>query len=217
MLSLVEPHMSSPARHVFIGMISLALHAGLIFHFWQSEPVILMGTGTTTQVVNVQIFPLQVDKVQPAKKPVPVLGIKRPVMPQPKPKRHKQPSAPKTISPRKPPAIAQDSTRDSSSAIAAPSVVKPTEVQGLQNYASRIWQKIAEHGSKGIHVEGRVVVNFSLTSTGEIRTLRIAQSSGNEELDALALVSIRQASPFGPAPANISEADLVFDIPFHFH
>ncbi|GEM_PF-4928242 len=216
MLSLFGSHMSNPPRHIFIGVISLALHAGLIFHFWQYEPVTLMGTGATTQVVNVQIFPLQVDKVQPAKKPVPVLEIKRPAASSPKPKQRTQPSAPKTQPPPKP-AIVHDSARDSSSAIAAPSVVKPTEAEGLQNYASHIWQKIAEHGSKGIHVEGRVVVNFSLTLTGEIRTLRIAQSSGNDALDARALSSIRQAAPFGPTPANISEADLVFDIPFHFH
>lgn len=211
MRSLFETHMSNPYRHIIMILISLALHAGLIIHLWRYEPAAIMGTGAVTNVVNVQIFSLKKVRSEKTARKRPVPERTNSVSLPEKPGRHKPQSTPGTQSPEK-----ADLASDTSIAIAPSSEARPTEAEGFQNYASRIWQKIAERGSGGIHVEGIVVISFSLNVAGEIRTLHIAQSSGNEALDALALDRIKTAAPFGPAPANISEADLVFDVPIHF-
>lgn len=86
----------------------------------------------------------------------------------------------------------------------------------LQHYAVGLWARIAAHKRHGLHRAGHVQVTFALDSQGHLLWVKLAQSSGDAGLDAAALMSVRAAAPFQPAPAGLVAADLVFTIPFDF-
>ncbi|HUD51870.1 energy transducer TonB, partial [Parvibaculum sp.] len=98
----------------------------------------------------------------------------------------------------------------------APSISAETRAAGIRAYGSLVWRRIAERKPKGIHLPGTAYVNFALTGEGAIAAIRIARSSGNPELDAMALRTIESAAPFDPPPSGLAPQDLVFEIPFNF-
>ena len=60
--------------------------------------------------------------------------------------------------------------------------------------------------------DGRVVVRFSLSADGEVRSTAVDTSSGNPALDAEALETVRRASPF-PARPRRADGDSAFLVP----
>ncbi|HUD52000.1 energy transducer TonB, partial [Parvibaculum sp.] len=98
----------------------------------------------------------------------------------------------------------------------APSISAETRAAGIRAYGSLVWRRIAERKPKGIHLPGTAYVNFALTDEGAIAAIRVARSSGNPELDAMALRTIEAAAPFDPPPPGLTSQDLVFEIPFNF-
>lgn len=87
----------------------------------------------------------------------------------------------------------------------------------LDAYGRVLWARIAAHKPKGLRLVGRTGVSFTVAADGSLLAARIAQPSGNEELNLLALQAVRAAAPFPPPPpAVVGTQPLTFDIPFAF-
>jgi TonB family protein len=65
-------------------------------------------------------------------------------------------------------------------------------------------------------IEGKLLVVFSLGRQGEMKAIRIAESSGHEILDAEAARAIRSGAPFPPFPGNITVARLNIKASFDY-
>lgn len=87
----------------------------------------------------------------------------------------------------------------------------------LAQYNRAIWQRIAAHKPKGVHLPGRTLVSFTVAANGALQGAAIAQPSGNDELDRLALSTVRAAAPLPPLPPALGTQPLSFEIPFAFH
>lgn len=83
-------------------------------------------------------------------------------------------------------------------------------------YASRLWQHIAARRPHGTQLRGTVVVRFRLSPAGSLLDAGIASSSGNLNLDRIALRCLRQAAPMPPPPDGLTGDQLVFTVPVEF-
>jgi protein TonB len=86
----------------------------------------------------------------------------------------------------------------------------------ILNYAARIRAILARHKPAGDGHRGTARISFGLTEAGDLSYVQVASSSGKATLDQAALGAVRQAAPFGPAPADASLDQLRFTIPFYF-
>ena len=131
-------------------------------------------------------------------------------------KREKLPLRPKEPAPViAAPAAPATSTPSDGDALMS-SAAAETRAAGRRAYGRLVWTRIAERKPAGIRLAGTAHVTFSVTADGAIGAIAIDRSSGNAELDALALRTIRGAAPFAPPPAGLATEDLVFEIPFNF-
>jgi len=64
--------------------------------------------------------------------------------------------------------------------------------------------------------EGAVRISFNLSSSGEIKDVRLLGSSGIDELDAEAVNAVKRASPFLPFPSEFGKSELRFDVDIVF-
>lgn len=113
-------------------------------------------------------------------------------------------------SPRKRPSSAP-------SVASAGSAAKASASRGaLIAYRSRVQSHLASRRPAGIGVSGRVVIGFSLTSSGGLGHASVTRSSGNPALDRLALATVRAAAPFPAPPAGSRPGDLRFAFPYTF-
>ncbi len=62
----------------------------------------------------------------------------------------------------------------------------------------------------------QAVLAFRLERTGLVKQLRVAQSSGHSEYDAIARRAVNAASPFPPFPPTITESSLDISFTFSF-
>ncbi|MGO9147569.1 MAG: TonB family protein [Desulfomonilia bacterium] len=69
-----------------------------------------------------------------------------------------------------------------------------------------VWKYPDEAIQKG--QEGRVSISFELNSNGELIDISILESSGSSSLDTASTAAVKQASPFGPLPKDISDKPL---------
>jgi len=69
-----------------------------------------------------------------------------------------------------------------------------------------VWKYPDEAIQKG--QEGKVSISFMLNSNGEIIDIGILKSSGSDSLDTASTAAVKQASPFGPLPKDISDKPL---------
>ncbi|MEW5839278.1 MAG: energy transducer TonB [Pseudomonadota bacterium] len=70
--------------------------------------------------------------------------------------------------------------------------------------------------SRRMGEEGRVVVEFSVSASGEVSGLRIKSGSGSERLDEAALQAVRDAAPFPPFPEGVRRTEWSFSLPLVF-
>lgn len=69
----------------------------------------------------------------------------------------------------------------------------------IANYPSRVMRRISRTRRERVNVSGTAIVTFSLSTSGGLASVSIARSSGNAEIDQVALNHVRRAAPF-PAP-----------------
>lgn len=154
-----------------------------------------------------------------------------PPPPAPPPPRPRKPAAPrKPASAEKSPAEAAGdgpSTPDSppveavfpaAPAAAAPPASSPGGIDedSLRVYGQLVWAWIMRAKPRDVQVPGTSLIRFALTPDGTVAFVEIAESSGKEALDRLAVETVGKASPFPPPPAGAGASQLTFTIPFQF-
>lgn len=72
--------------------------------------------------------------------------------------------------------------------------------QAAANYGNEVMRRIQRTRQERAPARGVAVVAFRIAASGQLAAVSIAQSSGNAELDAIALNHIRRAAPFPPPP-----------------
>lgn len=86
----------------------------------------------------------------------------------------------------------------------------------LRDYQAIIWRHIAAHKPRGVQIRGTVTVRFQLDRDGTVLALDIVRSSGNFNLDRIALRAIRQSGAFPAPPSGLASSQLHFIIPIDF-
>jgi len=100
---------------------------------------------------------------------------------------------------------------------APPSPTQPLAARAdpLVTYAAQLRTAIMRWKPRGLQKEGETTVAFNLTPTGQLTTARIAQSSGDVQLDRMALRMVRQAAPFAAPPNDAASLDFTIAVRFH--
>jgi len=169
--------------------------------------------------------------------PVPIVQPKpaiKPAPPKPKPMAEKPRVKPVPVSPASPspsealvvstPAPAE-SVETQATPVLAPVLPAPVaadvQADAEAAYKARVRQAVAEHKhyptlARRMREEGRVVVGFSLESSGALVAVHIKQSSGSERLDEAALQAVRDAAPFPPFPEGSARQRWEFSLPLSF-
>jgi len=95
--------------------------------------------------------------------------------------------------------------------------------ESILRYQDSVKQKIQEarrypRWALRLGREGAVRISFNLLSSGEIKDIRLLESSGMDGLDTEAMDAVKRASPFLPFPSDFKvyevliEVDIVFRI-----
>ena len=122
-----------------------------------------------------------------------------------------QPSPPPVAAPATATAAIQDKVAP------APARAAASASQGdMLRYSGKIRSKLAAHRPVGIGQKGRVIVTFTVGSTGAVEAIDVSLSSGSQRLDRIVLASIRSASPFPQPPERADTGQRTFSIPFDF-
>lgn len=90
--------------------------------------------------------------------------------------------------------------------------------QEQYNYIMDLQDKIERNWTlpKGIKYEQVPVVSFVLYKDGKVSHVRLTTSSGNKQVDDLAVKAIEKSAPFRPIPKNIDVDTVDFDFQFEF-
>lgn len=78
---------------------------------------------------------------------------------------------------------------------------KPSAAAAIASpYGAKVWASLARH--KPITIQrGSTTVTFAIDASGALSVVRVSQSSGNAQLDQMALQIVRSSAPF-PLPPN---------------
>jgi protein TonB len=165
-------------------------------------------------------------KVQPPPEP-----------PPPEPEPVKQPEAPKltpkptkAVSPKKPePKVVKppDEEKKPEKEVVHEQQVLTPQIQSsivqdprLSAWAGRVKKKIDNlwNPPTGIDILGfaKATVTFKVSRDGTIVDAKVTQSSGNETLDELALMTVKRAEHFAPIPENFPNDELEVDCGFPY-
>lgn len=203
MVNASGPYVALWARRAITAATILVLHAGVVAVLLSSPSGAHVGTGE----ISVSILIRSMKSKDTSSDMPQRIAPPRPSL-----------VTPPIGAPRKAPAfrLASPASTPPAQTPSAPSASAQTRAAGIRAYGSLVWRRIAERKPKGIHLPGTAYVNFALTGDGAVAAIRIARSSGNPELDAMALHTIEAAAPFDPPPPDLTAQDLVFEIPFNF-
>ena len=147
--------------------------------------------------------------------PAPVVPKARPPTRTADPQRSPRPETPSA----KPPAAKPPSAKGAEAAARKGTATGRAEGSGSQtgarqkaegdggkaaqaSYGRSVMRKIAATRKKTTALRGTAVIAFRIGPGGQLDSVRVAQSSGSAELDALGLDHIRRAAPFPPPPSG---------------
>jgi protein TonB len=85
----------------------------------------------------------------------------------------------------------------------------------VRDYANRVLAALNRAKPRGTGLRGTVRLSFSVGAGGEIESVRILKSSGNDALDGAAVAAVRRADLPAP-PAGLSAAQRLFELPYQF-
>jgi protein TonB len=94
----------------------------------------------------------------------------------------------------------------------APAAASPG---AMREYARYVAQALAKARPKGVGGHGTVKVKLAISPGGSLATVEIARSSGNKRLDDTALTAVQRALLPVPPP-GMTEAQLTYEVPYHF-
>jgi periplasmic protein TonB len=91
----------------------------------------------------------------------------------------------------------------------------------MDTYLSRVMRQIERrkhypYRARSRHIQGRISVGFAIQADGNIRALRILQSSGHRVLDRAALAAVTSASPFPRPPSRYLSSPLALRVDLIF-
>ena len=144
----------------------------------------------------------------PRPRPIPAADTKK--APPPKPEttalqRKEQPSA--ETKPRWSPMALAPADKDT---VAKPKL-SPKRTESAGGYNAKIWSALARRKPK-TGKSGSASVTFAIGPGGRLQSVRISGSSGDSQLDQMALATVRNAAPF--PPPNSSSASYTIRIYF---
>lgn len=84
--------------------------------------------------------------------------------------------------------------------------VQETEQDLINAYTRLLSKKVGAHLPEPVGRAAAAVVSFTVLTDGHVSGLKIAESSGQAELDAGALKAIRTSAPFEPPPKELNLA-----------
>lgn len=89
--------------------------------------------------------------------------------------------------------------------------------QTISLYNNTIYQALMRKALRPkIVARGRVVVELTLSSSGELLAHRVVESSGSEALDRTAMTSLERAAPFPPIPPELGKDTHTLRVPFQY-
>ncbi len=87
----------------------------------------------------------------------------------------------------------------------------------LSRYNSAIYQSLMRNALRPkTMTRGRVVLELTLSHSGELLAHRILESSGSETLDKIAMTSLERATPFPPVPPELGHEAQTLRVPFEY-
>jgi periplasmic protein TonB len=97
----------------------------------------------------------------------------------------------------------------------------PGSGSALQSYLRLVRQLLEKHKdypsvARQRHVQGVVVVVFTIGSGGQIMAARVSRSSGQDILDEAAQNTIRRVGQFPPLPIDLYRQQLTVEVPLAF-
>jgi periplasmic protein TonB len=139
-----------------------------------------------------------------------------------------------TLSPETPPVLDQakpleqpERAAPPETALATPSTEEPAEEapappaksdpRAQASYMSGVTSRLlARRYFPAGAPSGSVVINFSVSSSGELMSDRVVRSSGSSVLDRAALNIVEKAAPFPPFPKGVTAPHLNLTVPMNF-
>ena len=87
----------------------------------------------------------------------------------------------------------------------------------LSLYNSRIYHALTKNALRPATMQkGRVVLELTLSPTGELLDHQVLVSSGSPALDKIAMTSLDRAAPFPPVPREIGKQAYTLRVPFEY-
>ena len=87
----------------------------------------------------------------------------------------------------------------------------------LSIYNSRVYQALMKNALRPKSMEkGRVVLELTLSPSGELLDHHVVASSGSSTLDKTAMTSLERAAPFPPVPPEVSKQSHTLRVPFEY-
>lgn len=86
----------------------------------------------------------------------------------------------------------------------------------VRNYGGQVRSCLNRNKPRSLGASGRVTIAIAISSSGGLTSARIVSSSGNSKLDQAAVATARRCSPFPQPPADSSDSQRRFTIPFTF-
>lgn len=74
--------------------------------------------------------------------------------------------------------------------------------QAATNYPGQVMRRISRVRKPNTNARGAVMVSFHISASGSLLAVSVAQSSGNTQLDQMALQVVQRAAPFPTPPAG---------------
>jgi protein TonB len=68
-------------------------------------------------------------------------------------------------------------------------------------YRAKVWSALARHKPR-VGKPGSTTVTFAIGAGGALGSVQVSRSSGNAELDRMAIQAVRNAAPFPPPPSG---------------
>ena len=166
-------------------------------------------TVTPTYAAQTAVAPARRDPIEPVREQTALTAVETGPRPIVRPENLRPPQQQVTQGGAQQNTVAggQRATAAAQTAAAAPSgqgieetAVVTTNSRAARNYGNVVMRKISRTRRVSTGLRGRTLVAFAIGGTGALDSVSVAQSSGNAELDNLAVDHIRRAAPFDPPP-----------------
>ena len=200
----VTPETISPSPHVAEAETPAAPAPVVAAPEQPSEPKVAEANSTTQSNETAEAEPTPPSVPLPARKPVPSATVKTA-------KAVAKQTAPAAEAPVQE-AAAESKPRWTPMALAPADKelvgkpkVAPKRTEGAGSYNAKIWSALARHKPK-TGKSGSAAVTFAIGPGGGLKSVRISGSSGDSQLDQMALQTVRNAAPFPPPPDPASSS-----------